>query len=979
MPHGRISPLSPESRNVLVIGFIAILLAAIFYTELNAPSEEAIWTLYMIPLIFTIWVRQRPAPFVVAGTSILLIAVSYFLMSPGGVLFFAIFNRVLYSAILIIVAFGIYAYLAGVRARLEKERQLKESEQRYRALVESAPDAVIVHRDGRFLYANPVALKLYGAETFEQLQTRNLLDLVHPDERDVIAARIQQGQAGQDLALRETRMLRLDGTDLVVESAGNMVEFQGEPAVQIVFRDITGRKKTEDALHIALQRLTHHITNSPLAVVEFDPGFRIVRWSEEARRIFGWTEEEVMGKAIGDFPWVYEEDAESVSEISADMLSGKSTRNMHSNRNYRKDGSVLYCEWYNSALRDDQGKLVSILSQILDVTERRKIEETLRDSEEKFRTIADFTSDWEYWLGPDQQLIYTSPSCEQITGYLVEEFLEDVRLIDDIVHPDDQAAVRDHSESHWKFLETEPIDFRIIRKDGEFRWISHACRPVFSEEGEPLGRRVSNRDITERKAAERRLRETSQYLENLIDYANAPIIVWDPQFRITRFNHAFERLTGRMAGDVVGQPLDILFPPEWRDASMDLIRPTSRGERWEVVEIPVRHLNGTILTVIWNSATIFDEDGESVLSTIAQGTDITDRKKAEEKIRHLATFPRMNPMPVIELDRDGTIMFCNEATHRILQRLGEEDDPSLFFPAGMEEILCDLARGRTEPYYGEVQIRGATFGENIYFSPEMGIVRIYGNDITVLRNIAEELKQYAEKLARSNEELEQFAYVASHDLREPLRMVTLFSQLLEERYQGELDADAREFIHYIVEGGTRMNDLVTDLLEYSRVSSRARPFLPTNMNAVVEDVIRDLAVGIRESGAVVYVDDLPVVLADRSQMTQVFQNLIANAIKFRGDAAPRISVGAKWKENEWIFSVRDNGIGINPLYSQKIFEIFQRLHSRDQYPGTGIGLAICRRIVERHGGRIWVESNEGGGSTFFFTIPCDRGNAPEST
>jgi PAS domain S-box-containing protein len=843
MPHGRIHPLTPESRNYLVIAFIGILLAAIFYTELNAPFEETIWTLYMVPLIFTIWVRQRPAPFVVAGTSIFLIIVSYLAATPEGLPFFAIFNRALYSAILIIVAFGIYFYLAGVRARLEKERQLKESEQRYRALVESSPDAVIVHRDGRFLYANPVALKLYGAESFEQLQSRTLLDLVHPDEREAIAARIQQGQAGKDLPIRETRMLRLDGTELVVESAGGMVDFQGEPAVQIIFRDITERKKIEDALYIALQRLTHHISNSPLAVVEFDPGFRIIRWSEEARCIFGWTEEEVMGKAISDIPWVYEEDAESVREISADMLSGKSTRNMHVNRNYRKDGSVVYCEWYNSALRDDRGELVSILSQILDVTERRE--------------------------------------------------------------------------------------------------------------------------------AERRLRETSQYLENLIDYANSPIIVWDPQFHITRFNHAFERLTGRMAGDVVGQPLEILFPPEWRDASMDLIKPTSRGERWEVVEFPVGHMDGSIRTVIWNSATIFDEDGKSVLSTIAQGTDITDRKKAEEKIRHLATFPHMNPMPVIELDRDGSITFCNEATHQILLRLGEEDNPSLFFPDSMKEILGDLARGRTDPFYGEVHIRGATFGENIYFAPEMGIVRIYANDITVLRNTAEELKQYAEKLARSNKELEQFAYVASHDLREPLRMVTLFSQLLEERYQGKLDADAREFIHYIVEGGTRMNDLVNDLLEYSRVSSRARPFLPTDMNAVVEDVIRDLAVGICESGAVVHVDDLPVVLADRSQMRQVFLNLLANAIKFRGENVPRISVGAKWKDNEWVFSVRDNGIGINPLYSQKIFDIFQRLHSREKYPGTGIGLAICRRIVERHGGRIWVESIEGEGSTFSFTIPCE--------
>ncbi|MDD1719242.1 MAG: ATP-binding protein [Methanoregulaceae archaeon] len=240
--------------------------------------------------------------------------------------------------------------------------------------------------------------------------------------------------------------------------------------------------------------------------------------------------------------------------------------------------------------------------------------------------------------------------------------------------------------------------------------------------------------------------------------------------------------------------------------------------------------------------------------------------------------------------------------------------------------------------------------------------------------IEQELVQISDNLRRSNKDLEQFAYVASHDLREPLRMVTSFAQLLKERYSGRLDSDADEFIGYIVEGSTRMDALIEDLLEYSRVSSRGNPFMPTDMNSVVSDVITDLSVPIGESGAGIYPAALPTVSADRVQMARVFQNLLANAIKFRGANAPEIRIDATRDEDEWTFSVKDNGIGIDPAYSERIFEIFQRLHGRNEYPGTGIGLAVCRKIVERHGGRIWVEPAEKKGSTFYFTIPCGPGN-----
>ena len=368
--------------------------------------------------------------------------------------------------------------------------------------------------------------------------------------------------------------------------------------------------------------------------------------------------------------------------------------------------------------------------------------------------------------------------------------------------------------------------------------------------------------------------------------------------------------------------------------------------------------------------------------------EISERRRIEEALRESeAKFQQLfdeAPVGYHEYDTQGRITKVNRTE---LEMLGYPLEEMLGQPvwkfSGEEEtsrhaVLAKLA-GTIPPGRGfERTYRrkdGTTFPVIIEDRPlrdsEGRIIGIRSTiqDITDRREAEEALKQNTEALARSNQELEQFAYVASHDLQEPLRMVTSYVQLLARRYQNRLDSDAEEFINFAVDGATRMHTLINGLLAYSRVGTRGKPFEPTNCETILQQSLDNLKMTMEESGAVVTHDSLPTVMADDLQLGQLFQNLIGNAIKFHGEEPPRVHVSAKPDGKQWVFSVRDNGIGIAPEFAERIFIIFQRLHGKEKYPGTGIGLAVCKKIVECHGGRIWVGSELGKGATFYFTLP----------
>jgi PAS domain S-box-containing protein len=381
--------------------------------------------------------------------------------------------------------------------------------------------------------------------------------------------------------------------------------------------------------------------------------------------------------------------------------------------------------------------------------------------------------------------------------------------------------------------------------------------------------------------------------------------------------------------------------------------------------------------------------------TAKLNTELGERMRAEKDARDSEALYHSLvdtlPINILRKDMQGRITFGNKGYVEMMGRPFEELKGKTDLDLFPRELALKYQRDDDKVFhkgqiFEDIEEHRHADGRRLWVHVLKAPVRnakgeIVGTqiifwDVTARKEAEQELTRTAADLARSNKDLEQFAYVASHDLQEPLRMVISYTELIAKRYKDKLDADGQEFIGYAVAGALRMQRLIEDLLAYSRVGTRGKPFQPASAETALQAALDNLRLAVQDSRAEVTHDPLPTVLADEGQLAQLFQNLVGNALKFRGDQRPQIQIRAERapakpsaKSTEWIFSVRDNGIGIDPQFFERIFIIFQRLHGREQYPGTGIGLAICKKIVERHGGRIWVESVPGQGAAFFFTLP----------
>jgi PAS domain S-box-containing protein len=644
----------------------------------------------------------------------------------------------------------------------------------------------------------------------------------------------------------------------------------------------------------------------------------------------------------------------------------------------------------------DRTTEIKIYNQKLqkEIGDRQKIATTLLDLTQLQNAILNSANYTIISTDPDGIIKTFNRAAEQLLGYSEEEVVG--KLTPAIIHDPLEVSQRAEIISQQFEIKIEPgfevfvawarrgradeNEWTYIRKDGSRFPVLLSVTALFDSNGNITGFLGIGQDIRDRKQAEKELRDLNSAMQNAVE----GISRLDIEGRYLNMNRAYANKCGYEPEEMIGLEWPITVHPDDIEMLMLAYQEMLSSGKVEIEARGVRK-NGSFFYKQLTMVKAGDEKG------IFNGhhcfmKDITDRKLTETALQESESKYRQ----IVELAEEGIWVidsnarttYVNQAMARMLGYTELE-----MFGVSLFEFMDEQAiqsandnidrrkQGIAETH--EFKLKTKNNKDVWTYMSTSPVMDEKGNllsccalvyNITGRKESEQQMLQLTNDLKRSNQELEQFAYVASHDLQEPLRAVTSYTQLLAQRYQGNLDTKADKYINHIVDGASRMQQLINDLLAYSRLGTRAQEFEAADCKAAVEQSLSILEIAIAEKQAVITCESMPTVMADEFQLVQLFQNLIGNAIKFSQDV-PIIQIAAIIQDDEWLFSVRDNGIGIDPEYADRIFIIFQRLHSRREYAGTGIGLAICKRIVERHGGRIWVESQSGEGATFYFTIP----------
>jgi PAS domain S-box-containing protein len=620
-----------------------------------------------------------------------------------------------------------------------------------------------------------------------------------------------------------------------------------------------------------------------------------------------------------------------------------------------------------------------------DSIERGHAEEALRDQEEKYRLLIDGVQDYAiFTLDAHGMVASWNAGAERIKGYKADEIIGQnfsrFYLQSDIDQGRPKAelliaAAGGRSETeHWR-----------VRKDGSRFWANVVITAARNSSGTLLGFSEISRDISERK-------ETEAKYRGLLEAAPDAMVVVNQDGEIVLLNVQAEKQFAYHRDELLGQKVKNIIPEGFAERLLaDGLRSVEDALAQQIgtgIELTGRRKDGSDFPIEIMLSPL--ESAEGILVTAAI-RDISVRKAAEKHLAQMEGRYRglleAAPDAMVVVNQDGKIVLLNvQAEKQFGYRRDELVGQKVknIIPEGFaERLIADGTRTAAEAMAQQIgtgiELRGrrkygSEFPIEIMLSPlesaEGILVTAAIRDITERKKSEQQLVKTVGELKRSNDELQQFAYVASHDLQQPLRMVASYTQLLTKRYKGRLDSEADEFIAYAVDGSNRMQGLIQDLLAYSRSGTNEKALREVSTEKALKDALSNLRATIQESGALVTHDSLPAVTSDDTQLVQVFQNLVGNAIKYRSAEVPQVHVSAtKNGGGDWIFSVRDNGLGIDPQYFERIFVLFQRLHGREQFKGTGIGLTICKKIVERLGGRIWVESQPQKGSIFYFSLP----------
>jgi PAS domain S-box-containing protein len=716
----------------------------------------------------------------------------------------------------------------------------------------------------------------------------------------------------------------------------------------------------------------------------------IVLLNVQAEKQFGYHRDELLGQKVTNI--IPEGFAERLIaddlRTSADALAQQIGTGIELTAR-RKDGSEFPIEIMLSPLESAEGILVT--AAIRDISVRREAEEHLARMESRYRGLLEAAPDAMVVVNQGGEIVLLNVQAEKQFGYRRDELLgQEVKNI--IPKGFAERLIADRTRSAADALAQKigtGIELTARRKDGSEFPIEIMLSPLESAEGTLVTAAI--RDISVRKEAEQHLAQMEGRYRGLLEAAPDAMVVVNQGGEIVLLNVRAERQFGYRRDELLGQQVKNIIPEGFAERLIaDDLRSAADALAQQIgtgIELMGRRKFGSEFPIEIMLSPL--ESAEGILVTAAI-RDISVRKEAEQHLAQMEGRYRglleAAPDAMVVVNQGGEIVLLNVQAEK---QFGYRRDELLgqmvknIIPEGFAERLVADALRSTEDALAQqigtgieltaLRKDGSEFPIELMLSPlesaEGILVTAAIRDITMRREAEAHLLEKVEELNRSNVELGQFAYIASHDLQEPLRMVASYTQLLSRRYRGKLDADADEFIAFAVDGASRMQRLIQDLLTYSRVGTKGQELLDTSSEEAFGQALMNLRGAIEASGALVTHDPLPSVMADEMQLTQLFQNLVGNAIKYQSPGIPHVHVSAaKYGAKKWTFSVQDDGLGIDSQYFDKIFGMFQRLHKREEFAGTGIGLAICKKIVERHGGIISVESQVGQGSKFSFAL-----------
>ncbi|MBF0345023.1 MAG: PAS domain S-box protein [Nitrospirae bacterium] len=633
---------------------------------------------------------------------------------------------------------------------------------------------------------------------------------------------------------------------------------------------------------------------------------------------------------------------------------------------------------YNEMIENLQNITVSRDLLNVEIEKRNIVEIDLRTSEEKFRTAFELAPYGMALIDTQGRWIDVNSTFCEIVGYSKEELTStDIHSITYI--PDIKLDIYYITQLITKEMKSCSFEKRYIHKRGHLVWIFIGVSAIRDHKDNICYFIKHIIDISEQKNLELRLKKSEQRYKAFFEQSPDGILIVDPETTLpVEFNVAAHTQLGYSHEEFAHLSVrDYEAKETEEDTKAHINNIITKGR--DDFETLHRTKSGDIRNIRVTVQMLHLDDKAYLFSLFR---DITDYKQMQTDIILKAMLLDASVDSFILLDMTGKILYVNESAYKRRGYTKEEmlnNHISQFNSKKYADRVADRIRELIEKKENTFEaehikkdgsLMPVEITSRLINIDNKELILSVVRDITYRKKAEEELKFYTSLLERSNKELEQFAYVASHDLQEPLRKISGFTEILANEYKDKFDDNAKEYMEFIIDGAVRMRALISDILSYSRITTRGKELKLIDTNKVLKKVLRDITTVVEENNAVITYDDLPNILADDSQIYLVFQNIILNGIKYkRKEEAPRIHISVVKEEEEWVFSIADNGIGIDSQFFEKIFVIFQRLHSRDEYSGTGIGLAICKKIVERHGGRIWVESSVGRGSTFYFSCP----------